>query len=320
MQGVVSVIIPAYNRETYIEECLLSVINQTYKALEIIVVDDGSTDRTFELCEAVRSGDGRITIIKGDHGGVSAARNKALDAATGEYVIFVDSDDVIYPTAIESLVKGFKETDASVGGIGVANISEKNWQRVKERLAEEPQPTEYTYRSHDDTLKALFSGEITLGLAGGNMLRRDLIGDTRFKTDLFIGEDYYFIYENLIKGATSVFLNKKRYYCRFHNGNSSDQYDFDGFWTRFHRRELVWKSEEAFGRKRFANIQKQDAFDCFLRCFNSKSATAWDRAEMCRVLRQYKKEILPAFGFKSKVKYLLYAYVPFVARVLCKGK
>ncbi|MBO5745537.1 MAG: glycosyltransferase family 2 protein [Clostridia bacterium] len=320
MQGVVSVIIPVYNRENYIEECLLSVINQTYKALEIIVVDDGSTDRTFELCKSVRSGDGRITLIKGDHGGVSAARNKALDAATGEYVIFVDSDDVIYPTAIESLVKGFEETDALIGGIGIANISEKNWQRVKERLAEASQPTEYTYRSHDDTLKALFQGEITLGLAGGNMLRRDLIGDTRFKTDLFIGEDYYFIYENVIKGATSVFLNKKRYYCRFHSGNSSDQFDFNGFWTRFHRRELVWKSEEAFGRKEYANIQKQDAFGCFLRCFNNRSATAQDRAEMCKVLRQYKKEILPAFGLKSKIKYLMYAYIPSVARALFKRK
>ncbi len=318
MNGVVSVIIPVYNRENYIEECLSSVINQTYKALEIIIVDDGSTDRTFELCEAAKSGDDRIILIKGDHGGVSAARNKALDVATGEYVIFVDSDDVIYPGAIESLVKGFESTDASVGGIGIANISEKNWQRVKDRLAQDPQPTEYTYRSEDDTLKTLFLGEVTLGMAGGNMLRRDLIGDTRFKTDLFIGEDYYFIYENVIKGATSVFLNKKRYYCRFHSGNSSDQFDFNGFWTRFHRRELVWKSEERFGRKEYANIQKQDAFGCFLRCFNSKSVSAQDRAEMCKTLRQYKKEMLPAFGFKSKIKYLLYAYVPFAAKVLCK--
>ena len=309
MNGVVSVIIPVYNRENYIEECLRSVQSQTYKSLEIIIVDDGSTDRTFELCEAAKNGDDRIILIKGDHGGVSAARNKALDVATGEYVIFVDSDDVIYPGAIESLVKGFKETDAALGGIGIANISEKNWQCVKSRLAETPQPTEYTYRSEDDTLKALLLGEVTLGMAGGNMLRRDLIGDTRFKTDLFIGEDYYFIYENVIKGATSVFLNKKRYYCRFHSGNSSDQFDFDGFWTRFYRRELVWKSEEAFGRKEYANIQKRDAFGCFLHCFNNKSANARDRAEMCKVLRQYKKEMLPAFGIRGRIKYLMYAYI-----------
>lgn len=102
----VSVIISVYNRENYIEECLLSVLEQSHKDFEIVLVDDGSTDNTLAICEALAEKEPRIKIIKGEHKGVSAARNLALDNAIGEYLFFLDSDDTIHPLLLEALVDG----------------------------------------------------------------------------------------------------------------------------------------------------------------------------------------------------------------------
>ena len=90
----VSVIIPVYNVEKYLQKCLDSVINQTYKNLEIICVDDGSPDNSGGILDAYAQNDSRIIVIHQENAGVSAARNRGLDAATGEYIAFVDSDDV----------------------------------------------------------------------------------------------------------------------------------------------------------------------------------------------------------------------------------
>ena len=90
----VSVIIPIYNVEDYIEECLVSVLNQTLKEIEIICVDDGTKDSSMEIVERYAKEDDRIVIIHRENGGLSAARNTGLEAATGEYVYFLDSDDL----------------------------------------------------------------------------------------------------------------------------------------------------------------------------------------------------------------------------------
>lgn len=104
---LISVIVPVYNTEQYLRQCLDSILVQTYRQLEIILVDDGSTDNSLTICNDYASKDSRITVFQTDHVGVSAARNKALDVSHGEYIGFVDSDDYILPDMYENLVKGF---------------------------------------------------------------------------------------------------------------------------------------------------------------------------------------------------------------------
>lgn len=105
MKELVSVIIPVYNVEKYVEECLYSVINQTYQNLEIIVVDDGSTDGSSDLCDKFSLIDTRVQVIHQQNKGVSAARNIGISKSTGKYITFVDSDDYIDDTMIEKLVE-----------------------------------------------------------------------------------------------------------------------------------------------------------------------------------------------------------------------
>ena len=100
---LVSVIIPVYNVEKYLEKCVLSVLNQTYKNLEIILVDDGSTDSSSELCEKLKTLDNRIIVVHKINGGLSDARNAGLNVCKGDYIFFLDSDDYIKSNTIEIL-------------------------------------------------------------------------------------------------------------------------------------------------------------------------------------------------------------------------
>lgn len=312
MDGMISVIVPVYNRQEYIEECVESLFAQTYKNLEIILIDDGSTDKSLEICKKFAKNDSRIKLLESNHSGVSAARNAGLDAACGEYVFFLDSDDIIHPSLLEALINGISGTDATMAGTDALNIVQRNWEQAKERIAADNTIPECKYHNHEESLYAIFHGNSPLNLIGGIMMRRDLIGETRFKTDLFIGEDYYFVYENLIKNSSTVFLKQKWYYARIHPNNSSKQFGFDAFWTRFYRRKLVWESEASFGRQEYVNIQKNDALGCFLRCLLNNDPKSEDVKKMCSALKEHKQDFLSGSSLKRKLIFLLYAYMPSV--------
>ena len=100
-----SVIVPVYNAEAYLDVCIRSILGQTYADLELILVDDGSPDRSGTMCDAWAKQDNRIRVIHKDNGGVCSARNAGLDAAKGEYIAFVDSDDWIEPNMYETMME-----------------------------------------------------------------------------------------------------------------------------------------------------------------------------------------------------------------------
>lgn len=122
----VSIIVPVYNVEKYLAKCLDSIINQTYKNIEIICVNDGSTDNSFGILKDYAQKDGRIKIINRENGGLSVARNSGLEVATGEYCYFIDPDDWIELYTIEKLVKIITTHDVDVVVHSAENISEND--------------------------------------------------------------------------------------------------------------------------------------------------------------------------------------------------
>ena len=114
MEEKITIIVPVYNVEKYLRRCLDSIIKQSYKNLEIILVDDGSTDNSLAICNEYKAKDNRIIIIHKENGGLSSARNAGLDIATGEYIGFVDSDDEILENMYETLYKNIKETNCDI--------------------------------------------------------------------------------------------------------------------------------------------------------------------------------------------------------------
>lgn len=239
MNAMVSVIIPVYNRQKYIEECIQSVIAQSYQNFEIIIIDDGSTDDSLKICKELAQTEPRIRLHNGAHKGVSAARNIGLDVSQGEYVFFVDSDDVIHPRLLETLVEGLQRYGVHMGGTRGINIPQRNWQTYTEKLYSSTDEGEVIQKSFEETLHAMFTEQTPFSVMGGVIMRRDWIGDTRYRTDLSIGEDYLFSYENLIKGTGAVFLKQRWYLNRIHDSNTSWDYSYTGFMTRFLRRKLV---------------------------------------------------------------------------------
>ncbi|MCL1845527.1 MAG: glycosyltransferase [Defluviitaleaceae bacterium] len=110
----ISVIVPIYNIEDYVEKCVESILAQTHAELEIILINDGSTDRSGEICNEFARRDKRVRVIHKENGGLSSARNAGLDAAVGEFIGFVDGDDFIAPNFFETLLLLMKEHDADV--------------------------------------------------------------------------------------------------------------------------------------------------------------------------------------------------------------
>lgn len=125
MKVKLSVIVPIYKVEEYLECCLESIINQTYKELEIILVNDGSPDRCIDICNRYKNLDNRIIIINKENGGLSSARNKGLDVATGKYIAFVDSDDYIKVDMYENLIRIVEKEKADIVQCGFQRVHEE---------------------------------------------------------------------------------------------------------------------------------------------------------------------------------------------------
>lgn len=310
MKDLVTVLIPVYNREAYLAECLDSVLAQTYDHFEILLIDDGSTDRSVAICRDYQQKDPRIRLQLADHGGVSAARNLGLELAKGEYVFFMDSDDAIHPCLLETMVESLRTTDAAMVGTMVTSMWEDKWESTVAKLNER-KTTRTKYLDHNTTLERVFADTTPLSVIGGVMMRRDYIGETRFRTDLFIGEDFYFIYENLIKGCATVFLIQIWYYARLHQQNTWD-FTLKGFENRLYRRKLIWTSEEKLGRPQYANAQKAMVFGVYLRCLGHIKVTSQDAKKMRKCLRQYRRVLFPAMRLRTKIKFLACVYIPFM--------
>ena len=127
MKELVSIIVPVYNLEKYIEKCVRSLLQQTYTNVEIILVDDGSRDESGEICDRLASEDSRIKVIHKENGGLSSARNCGIENATGEYIMFVDGDDFISELMVEKLYVALKDNCADISVCCFKNIYEKQY-------------------------------------------------------------------------------------------------------------------------------------------------------------------------------------------------
>lgn len=124
MENILSVIMPIYNVEPYLDRCMESLVSQTYKNLEIILVDDGSTDNCPAKCDEWANRDSRIRVIHKPNGGLSDARNKGIEIATGEYIAFLDSDDYIDPNMYTAMIDALDRTNSQIATCGRYNLYE----------------------------------------------------------------------------------------------------------------------------------------------------------------------------------------------------
>lgn len=190
----ISIIIPIYKAEQYLDKCLESVVNQTYKNLEIILVEDGSPDNSGNICDTYASVDSRITVIHKENGGVSSARNAGLDIAQGDYICFIDPDDWIELDALEVCLNHLLTTKTELCFFNYDEIYESG-----RRICQNPifGDKEIFWDLDDlDTLSKYMNWTASWNF----LLKYSLIKEIRFNEGLWIGEDTVFkfqLYKNL---------------------------------------------------------------------------------------------------------------------------
>lgn len=309
MNLLISIIIPVLNRHKEIEECIRSVFEQSYQNWELLIIDNGSTDGTLEICQNLAAEDSRIQLLTAPRG-VSLARNAGIDAAKGKYLFFLDSDDVIHPSLLETLLTALEENNAGLSGTTRINIHQSQWADFAAKPKTHKGMGKTRFLTNEQALQEVFRYTSPMNLIGGVMMLRSLVGDTRFRPDLHIGEDFYFMYEVLIKGADVVFIESKWYFARIHGSNLSGDYSFEGFLSRFRRRKFVWEIEEGFGRNEHVALQKRDALDVYLRCLKQQGALNGEAVKMQKVMKQHKRELTAEMPIKHRLLFAFTVYCP----------
>ena len=201
----ISVIVPVYNGQDYLRACIESIEGQTYRNLEVIIVNDGSSDGTGALCSSLAEEYGNIQVIDMNDEGVSAARNAGLDRMRGEFVTFVDADDRILPDMIEELYCCIAGTDSDIAGCGFFSWRTEGEfrQAADNRISSRKDSNRIEDR---DSVQIYTDGEfVEKGILKGNsrcwskLYRTSAVGDIRFRKGLTIGEDMLFLVDMLPK-------------------------------------------------------------------------------------------------------------------------
>lgn len=182
----VSVIVPIFNAEKYLDSCIQSVLRQTYRNWELILVDDGSKDRSGAIADEYQQADKRIRVIHTPNAGVSSARNQGIELATGNYIAFLDADDELTDDCLEKLTKTAVSDNADI--VAGRYCSGRNSAEQKEH--------KFIWREQEAIKNSLMDNPFTYS-ACAKLYRTDFIDETRFDSRLKVNEDSYFVFQLL---------------------------------------------------------------------------------------------------------------------------
>ncbi len=216
---LVSIIIPCYNAEKYIEECVKSVIAQDFENWECILINDGSRDNTFDIIKSFESKDERIRVFSQENLGLSATRNKGMDNSNGDFLFFLDSDDVLSNDAISLLISSFEENDI-ITGVVVNSVFTKNKIDTISPLLH-PKEGNITFQNKNfEVLVRTMETGLT-PVAQNRLYRKEFINMNclRFKPGI-LHEDELWFFETMALAKNAKFINKETYYYRVDNHDS----------------------------------------------------------------------------------------------------
>lgn len=234
-QPLISVIVPVYNSEQYLDKCIASILNQTYPNIEVILVDDGSTDKSPEICDKYAGVDVRVSVIHQQNLGVAASRQKGIDAASGHYIIHVDSDDWIEPNMFESM----------------AEVLANGYDMVICDLYYEKTKSNYTvYQSDVFDSKTLLLEMLQGGNMGSlcnKMIKTDFCKPVEFDGNLFYCEDFLYLIKILINNNIKVKnIHSPFYHYLQQDSSITHSYSKKTFDNRFN---FISKLKDLIGRK-----------------------------------------------------------------------
>ena len=209
---MISVIVPVYNVEKYLKPCLDSILNSTYQDIELIPVDDGSTDNSGAICDEYARKDARVHVIHKTNGGVSSARNEGIKAANGEFISFIDGDDVIHPEMLNILVKALAEGDYDFSMCYFKKVSDE--EIIKTYQNEITSSSKKVIPQADFFRKIYSTDGFEMGqshIVFNKLYNRDFIDELYFN-ELKVGEDTEWMHRACMRMKKCVLVEKELYY------------------------------------------------------------------------------------------------------------
>lgn len=210
-----SVLIPAYNAEAYLEECLDSVLAQTHRNLQVVVIDDGSTDGTAEILDRYAAEDNRLEVVHRENRGVATTRLELFRMAKGKYINFVDADDTVEPEMAEVMIGVLEKTGADIAVCGVTNTLDRSFS-----LAETPAP-EIEKISGAQARREFLEHRRLVGSLCSKVTRRDVCAEVNCPPEIRYGEDAVMSWHILKCVSSLVFVNARLYHYRINQDSVS---------------------------------------------------------------------------------------------------
>lgn len=254
MQDLISVIVPVYKVEAYLDKCIASITAQTHKNLEIILVDDGSPDNCPQMCDKWAAKDTRIRVVHKVNGGLSDARNAGIDVAVGDYIAFVDSDDWLEPEMYRIMLAALKTEHADICACNILSCFPER------RVAWGCQ--EYTTGDSEKILSLLYRDTAYPVSAWNKIYRRELWNDLRFPKGK-ICEDAFTTYQLVDKASKIVQIPEALYCYRIRE----DSIMTSAFSHKRMDEEEAWRRNYEFVKDKYPCLRK-NAFDFYLQKVN----------------------------------------------------
>lgn len=230
---LVSILVPVYNGERFLKECLESIVNQIYQNLQVVIVDDGSTDRTAEILDRYAIEYPYIEVYHIPNGGVANARNLLLDKVKGEYVLFVDADDMIEPDMVSEMVRmaGTENLDVTVCGKRIKK-------EVVLRRTESKEMAQITKRwDRSQALRKFLRHEELNGSLWNKLIRSELLRNVRFSPEISYGEDALVVWE-ILRNVNRVGVTSYPFY---HHRINEDSISHGKFGPKLMSGHFVWQ-------------------------------------------------------------------------------
>ena len=285
----ISVIVPVYNVEAYLERCVESILQQTYAHFELILINDGSTDSSGQICDHLASQYENIKVYHIENSGVSNARNMGIQLATGSWVTFIDSDDFVtqdYLATLASAVEG-----ANLGFV-IAPLH-----HIKNGIVTDlpPHSGKTELWSTEETMKELLMTTRTSFFPVAKLFKRDLLADEKFNTNYHLAEDALFLTELLLKTRCScVFIDKPVYYYDHREGSATTSVNRHVFDTIEVYQQIIAQVSQAFPNLKYELINREcwsyiTVYDKII--FTSREEYQKEKAELRNWIVQHRREI-----------------------------
>lgn len=285
----ISVIVPVYNVEAYLERCVESILQQTYAHFELILINDGSTDSSGQICDHLASQYENIKVYHSENAGVSNARNMGIQLATGSWVTFIDSDDFVTQDYLATLASAVEGVNV---GFAIAPLHHiKNG--IVTDIPSHSGKTELW--STEETMKELLMTTRTSFFPVAKLFKRDLLADEKFNTNYHLAEDALFLTELLLKTRCScVFIDKPVYYYDHREGSATTSVNRYVFDTIEVYQQIIAQVSQAFPNLKYELINREcwsyiTVYDKII--FTSREEYQKEKAELRTWIVQHRREI-----------------------------